>query len=154
MDKDKALRDHLIALLRGGQAFETLDEAVKEFSKDERAIIPPGAVHSAWQILEHMRLALEDIVEFSDNQTGDYKEKSWPDDYWPERPLGDWAQTVKGIKSELARMEKLVKDSKRDLYEKFPWGEGQTLLREAMLAAEHQAYHIGELVELKRWLIA
>ena len=154
MENEKALRDHLIALLDGGQAYESFEEVVKEFSKSERGVIPAGAEHSAWQIVDHLVRALEDILEFSDNASGKYKEKNWPADYWSKKALGDWAKTVKDYKAARSAMKKLVRDRKRDLFQPFPWGEGQTLLREALLAADHQAYHIGQLVELKRWIDA
>jgi hypothetical protein len=154
MDQDKSLRRNLIALLKGGLAFDTPEEVIKEFKPSERGVIPPGAEHSAWQILDHMVQSLVDIVEFSDNAEGKYREKEWPAGYWSKKALGDWAKSVKDLKAARKRMGALIKDPKRNLHEEFPWGDGQTLLRETLVAAEHLAYHIGELVELKRWIAA
>jgi hypothetical protein len=154
MDQDKSLRAHLVALLNGGQAYETFEDAIKEFKPEDRGVIPAGAEHSAWQIVDHMVRALVDIIEFSENESGEYKERDWPADYWADEPLGDWAATIKEFHAARTRMEKLISDPKNDLHRVFPWGDGQTLLREAMLAADHHGYHIGQLVELKRWLDA
>ena len=154
MDDNANLRQHAVALLRGGQAYELLADVLKDFSIKQRGAIPKGAQHSPWQILDHMVRTLEDILEFSDNANGKYKAKNWPKDYWSKKPLGDWSASVRAYKAAMKRMESLVKDKKRNLFEPFPWGDGQTLMREALLAADHQAYHIGELVMLKRWLDA
>lgn len=154
MENDKALRQHLIDLLRGGQAYEKFEDVAAEFSAKERGRIPNGAEHSAWQIVDHMIRALDDIVEFSDNAKGRYREKDWPADYWAKERLGDWDASIKTYQKSRRKMEALIKDEKRNLFAAFPWGNGQTLLREALLAADHQAYHTGELVELKRWLAA
>ena len=153
-ESDKQLRKHLIELLRGGSAYDKFDDIVRAFSAQERGIIPKGAEHSAWLILDHLVRAFEDINDFSDNADGSYKEKNWPKDYWAKKPLVDWSKSIKDYKRELKRMETMVKDPKRDLYEPFPWGSGQTLLREALLAADHQSHHLGQLIELKRWIDA
>ncbi len=153
-DNMDGLRKHLIELLGGGQAYDTFEDVVKSFEASERFMVPEGAEHSAWQIIDHMCRALDDILEFSMNEDGSYKEKNWPDEYWSKKAVGNWDETVNAYLASRLRMEKLVKDAKRDLFAVFPWGEGQTLLREALLAADHQAYHVGELVELQRWLNA
>ena len=148
------LRKHLIDLLRGGQAYETFEGVVRGFAKRDQFIVPEGAEHSAWQIIDHMCRALDDIIEFSTNEDGSYKEKDWPDEYWSRNPKGNWSASIKAYQSSLSRMEKLVKDTQCDLFAEFPWGDGQTLLREILLAADHQAYHIGQLVELQRMIRA
>jgi hypothetical protein len=150
MDQTKELREHLAAALKGGLAFDTFENVIKDFKPADRGRIPPGSEHSAWQIVEHLRLSLEDILEFSNNEDGSYKEKDWPAGYWPKESLGNWDATVNEYLQTRVRLEKLVADG--DLYRVFPWGDGQTLLREAILAGNHEAYHVGELVELQRWL--
>jgi len=148
------LRKHLLDLLRGGQAYDTFEEVVTGFAKSDHDRIPSGAEHSAWQIVDHMVRALDDIIEFSENEKGTYKEKNWPEDYWSKDARGDWDRSVKDYLASRARLEKLVTNQKRDLFAEFSWGDGHTLMREILLAADHQAYHIGELVELQRWLKA
>ena len=150
MQHEKDLREHVIALLKGGQAYEPFEQVVKEFKSRERGVIPEGAEHSAWQILEHMRFTLEDILEFS--KSASYKEKNWPDDCWPSKTNGDWDKTIDGFQKARNKLISLVKSEKSDLFKPFPWGDGQTLLRESLLAADHQSYHIGELIMLKWWL--
>ncbi|MEA2554566.1 MAG: hypothetical protein QOJ65_2742 [Fimbriimonadaceae bacterium] len=147
-----ALREHLLALLRGGQAYDTFEEIVGEFRPDERFVVPPGGERSAWQIVEHMKIALKDILEFSENEDGSYKQRDWPAEYWPVSPSGDWEGSVQGYLDVRGRMESLMSDESKDLFRVFRWGEGQTLLREALLAADHQAHHLGQLIELKRWV--
>ena len=149
------VREHVLKLLSGGQAYETFDSIVGEFGPSERGIVPNGAEHSAWQIIEHMERALRDILDFTQNERGAYREKDWPADYWPESPLPDpdgWDRTLRSYRADLAEMEALVRNESLDLYKTFPWGNGQTLLREALLAADHAAYHLGQLVQLKRWI--
>ena len=105
---------------------------------------PEHAPHSAWELLEHMRIAQYDILAFSGGAPEPYKELAWPDDYWPPSPApssrDEWARSVAACRRDLAQFLALVQDPERDLYEPFPWGEGQTLLREALLIADHAAY--------------
>ena len=149
-----ALRDHLLELLRGGQAHISFDDAVNAFPLELAGIRPDGAPHSAWELLEHMRIALDDIVGFS--QSADHKSPPWPKGYWPSSPApkdeGEWQQCVRRIRESMAVFEGLLNDPDRDLFRKFPWGEGQTLLREALLIADHNAYHLGQLVLVRRLL--
>ena len=147
-----ALRKHLLDLLRGGQAHMTFDEAVKKFPLARIGERPCQAPHSAWELLEHLRIAQRDILVFS--KSAKYKPMKWPDDYWPSSPAPkrktQWAQSVKAVKADLAAFEKLILDPQRDLCEPFPWGDGQTLLREALLIADHNAWHLGQLAFLRR----
>lgn len=154
MTPDANLREHLIALLEGGSAHITFSEAVKDFPIEHAGVRPDGSPHSAWELLEHIRIAQEDIVVFS--ASSDYVQPAWPDDYWPKSPAprdaGEWASSVKAAEVDLARFIDMLRDEKRDLYEPFPWGDDQTLLREALLIADHNSYHLGQLMLLRRML--
>ena len=149
-----SLRKTLAELLRMKGAHVSLHEAVSDFPPALRGVKPPGAPHTAWQLLEHMRLAQEDILDFSRNPK--YKEKAFPDDYWPtaEAPPSEqaWAKSIKTFQEDLKQMQELVADTKRDLLAKIPHGTGQTLLREALLVADHNAYHLGQLMLLRKIL--
>lgn len=129
-------------------------EAVANFPAELRGVKPPGAPHSAWELLEHMRLAQEDILDFSRNPN--YREKKFPDDYWPatEAPPGEeaWNQSVKKFQSDMQEMQGLIANTKLDLLAKIPHGKGQTLLREGLLVADHNAYHLGQLMFLRKML--
>ena len=152
-----ALRTELSNLLRGGQAYDPFESVVAAFKPNERCEIPAGAEHSPWQILEHMRFSQRDILDFSQNKPGAYPEKVWPDDYWPKDAApkpGEWDSAIKEFQAGIEEFERLMNDPTRDLNAKFPWGSGQTLLREILVAADHAAYHLGQLVELKRWIDA
>lgn len=153
MNRDKVIRDQLTALLRGGQAHDGLDEIVQGFPKALRGK-RPGGVHSAWHLLEHIRIAQRDILDFS--TSSDYEGRNWPDDYWPKTDAPPsskaWDESIAQIRADLAAMQTLVADEGSDLYTPFPWGDGQNLLREAMLVADHNAYHLGQLALLKRLL--
>lgn len=146
------IRKELIAALRGGQAYDTAGQILTEVPKDQRYRCPDGMERSAWQILEHMRLTLEDLYAYSTNFGGQYRELDWPADYWPTSTgsADDWDISLAGLGEAQARMEDLV--SKGDLTKQFPWEPSHCLLREVILAIEHAAYHAGELVELTRRL--
>ena len=148
MDKDKALREHLFELLDGESAHISLERVLRDFPIENinRRI---GDSHTAWQLLEHIRLAQWDILDFSTN--ADYKEMTFPDDYWPrdEGTAESWRKSVEQTLADLQAMRDLVADPKTDLYAKIPHGTGQTILREAMLIADHNAYHLGQLLMLR-----
>jgi hypothetical protein len=155
VDLGKALRKQLQALLDGGEAHATFDEAVKDFPAKLRGVVPKGLPYSAWQILEHIRLAQRDILDFSRNTDGSYKEQKWPDDYWPQsaEPESDeaWEHSIAQIREDRAAFEKLLKSADdAELVAPFAWGAGQSLLREALLLADHDAYHVGELIVVRR----
>jgi hypothetical protein len=153
-NKDQQLREHLVYLLDGGGAHVRFDDVVKDMPEQVRGVKPDGLPHSAWMLLEHLRLAQWDILEFSRNSK--YEARNWPDDYWPkaEAPDNDavWDKSIRQFRKDLKAMEDLVSNSKTDLFARIPWGEGQTILREALLVADHNAYHIGQLVDLRRLL--
>ena len=151
---DTAIRENLIWLLEGGHAHAKFDEVVAGFPSDRAGIRPKGASHSAWEILEHMRIAQNDILRFS--LSADYVSPDWPEGYWPAAAApeleGGWNQSVKDFRKDLSEFISLIRDPARDLHKKFPWGTGQTLLREALLIADHNSYHLGELVVVRRLL--
>ena len=148
------MRDHLLYLLRGGGAHVKFDDAVKGLPVPLRGKRPRGAAHSPWEILEHMRLAQWDILEFS----RDLKHVSpkWPEGYWPKTPAPPnakaWAAAVKSFQTDLESICALVSDESVDLLARIPHGEGQTVLREVLLVADHNAYHLGELITVRRLL--
>lgn len=151
------LREQLKALLDGGQAHATFEQAVKDMPAKLQGVVPDGLPYSAWQLLEHMRLAQRDILNFSRNDDGSYRELKWPDEYWPKNPeppdAHAWQKSVEQVREDRKDFEKLL-DSADDpnLIKPFAWGKGQNLLREAFLIADHEAYHVGELVLLRRLL--
>jgi hypothetical protein len=149
-----ALRQHLLDLLRGGNAHVDFDAAVSNLPSQLRGKKPKGAPYTAWQLLEHLRLAQWDILEFS--RDAKHVSPPWPDGYWPktEAPpsVAAWNNSVRSFRADLKAMAKLVANEKSDLFARIPHGEGQTLLREALLVADHNAYHIGQLVLLRRLL--
>jgi len=150
------LRVQLAALLDGGQAHATFEDAVKDFPVALRDVVPEGLPYSAWQLVEHIRIAQKDILEFSAPPTGGYQEKPWPDAYWPknpEPPTEDaWDRAVAEIEADKKKFRALIEKPGADLARPFRWGNGQNLLREALLIADHNAYHVGELVMLRRLL--
>jgi uncharacterized damage-inducible protein DinB len=152
MDPQKALREHILELLEGKSAHLDLESALKDFPLDKINEHVGDSPHAAWQLLEHIRIAQWDILEFS--RDAKHRSPDWPDGYWPKKDgtKSDWKASVKQVLKDLKAMQALVKDKKDDLYEPFPWGEGQTLLREALLVAVHNSYHLGQLVLLKRML--
>lgn len=151
---DGALREHLINLLGGGHAHVGTDAALKGIPADVRGRVPRGLPYSPWQIVEHLRLAQWDILEFS--RSADHVSPKWPEGYWPEAkaPASEaaWRRSLKLFRADLDAMKALVADPATDLYARIPWGDGQTILREALLVADHNAYHLGELIVLRRLL--
>jgi hypothetical protein len=147
---DGELRKHLLELLAGKSAHIDLESALKDFPLDQINDKPAGSPHSAWQLLEHIRIAQWDIFDFSVNP--DYKEMKWPAEYWPtdEGTSDKWKASVKQTLDDLQAMRDLVADDKTNLFARIPHGSGQTILREAMLVADHNAYHVGQIVLLKR----
>jgi hypothetical protein len=154
MQSDKLLRQHVVKLLKGGDAHADFDAAVKNLPAALRGKTPPGAEHSPWQLLEHLRIAQRDILEFSRNPK--HKSPDWPSGYWPSDPAppdkNAWGESVRAFRSDLKAMCDLVADKKTDLFAPIPHGDGQTILREALLVADHNAYHLGQLVLVRRLL--
>ena len=152
--QDQSLRDHLLELLKAGSAHLGFDEAIDGLPAELRGKKVPSLAHTVWQLVEHLRITQLDILDFSRNP--DYKEIKWPDDYWPETeaPASDeaWEQSIESFRRDLQAMKDLVADPKTDLFAKIPWGSGQTILREAMLVADHNAYHVGQIVTVRQGL--
>lgn len=148
------LRQHLANLLTKAEAHVDLAGTLKDFPRELRGKKPEGSPHTPWQLLEHIRIAQWDILEFSKDAR--HKSPKWPDDYWPktEAPPDDkaWDRSVLQIMADLKAMTNLVSDPKRDLFAPIPHGDGQTLLREALLVADHNAYHLGQLLLVRRIL--
>jgi hypothetical protein len=154
MKKTDPIRQHISNLLIKAEAHVDLREALKNFPREFRGRKPEGCPHTPWQLLEHIRIAQWDILEFS--RSAKHKSPKWPDEYWPktEAPLSDkaWNTSVKQVLADLDAMCKLISDPKRDLTARIPHGDGLTLLREALLVADHNAYHLGQLVLVRRIL--
>lgn len=151
---DDPVRRHVLTLLDGKGAHVGFDGAVADLRPSDRGRRPPGMPHSPWEILEHLRIAQHDIVEFS--RDPGYESPEWPEGYWPETPEppseSAWERSVETFRAGTEAMKTMVADPDADLYTPFPWGDGQTLLREALLVADHNAYHLGELVAVRRML--
>lgn len=154
MKKQRSLPDHLGELLEGGQAHITFDDAVKNWPAKLQGVRPKGAAHSAWEVLEHMRIAQWDILEFTRNPK--HASPEWPAGYWPKTQAPPnakaWSNTIKAFRADLNSMIKLVRNKETDFFTPLPHGTGQTVLREALLLADHNAYHLGELLLLRRLL--
>ena len=151
---EEALRSHLARMLVWGDAHATFEKAVAGLLADLRGVVPEGAAHSAWQLLEHLRLTQRDILEFCRNPA--YQEPRWPDDYWPDSaaPPGDnaWDASISAFLRDRDELVKMAEDPTVDLFGTIPHGTGQTYLRELLLVADHSAHHIGALILLRRLL--
>ena len=154
MNATAALRDQLAALLDWKDAHADFDAAVRDFPKALRGKRPQGLPWSAWQQIEHIRLAQRDILDFCVDSR--YQEKKWPEDYWPKKPAPPselaWTKSIAAIRRDRASFQKLARNPKVDLFARIPHGKGQTYLRELLLTADHTAYHVGEIVTLRRLL--
>jgi hypothetical protein len=150
--QDQLLRDHLLYLLRGGGAHASFDDAMGDWPVQLVGVKVANFPHTAWMLLEHMRLAQWDLLEFSRNSK--HVSPKWPEGYWPvsEAPPNEkiWTASMAAFREDLRAMERLVGDRKLDLCARIPWGDGQTVLREALLVADHNAYHLGQLVMLRK----
>ena len=151
-DRDDSVRSHVLYLLRGGGAHLSFDDFVDSFRADLCSRQVEGLPYTPWQVLEHMRLAQWDILEFS--RDPNHVSPEFPKGYWPSpNDLGTpalWQKTIDQFRNDLQQMEALVEDQSTDLYAKIPHGDGQTILREALLIADHNAYHLGVLTVMAR----
>jgi hypothetical protein len=155
-DRDASLREHLLKLLTAEQAHVNFDSAIKNLPVELRGTRPKGADHSPWELLEHLRIAQWDILDFSCNPN--YKALEWPAGYWPATAAPPdekaWNKSVRAFRRDLKAFCALISDPATDVYARIPHGDGQTILREAMLIADHNAYHVGQLVLVKKMLTA
>lgn len=154
MRDDAALRKHLVELLQGGHAHATFDQAFANLPAKLRGATVPNCPFTPWRLLEHMRITQWDILEFSRNPK--HTSPEWPRGYWPAQDAppdaAAWDRSLGTIREDLATMQELVKDPATDLFAPIPGGDGQTILREAMLMADHNAYHVGQVILLRRLL--
>jgi DinB superfamily len=153
-DSPKVLRDQLVELLGSSHAHVNCDAAVRDLPPELRGKKARGAEHTAWELVEHMRIAQWDILEFSRNPK--HVSPAWPDGYWPQTPAppddAAWDKSIRRFRADSKAIQKLVANPAGDLFTPFAHGDGQTLLREALLVADHNAYHVGQLVLLRRLL--
>lgn len=152
MDSDKIIREQLLSLLKGGNAHIRLEDVAKGFPKSFMNANVPNVPYTCWHLIEHMRIAQHDILDFIENPN--YEEMDWPDDYWP--PKGktatskEWQKSIDMFNNDSRKLQAIIKNPKTNLYAKIPHGTGQNIARETMLVADHNAYHLGELVLMKR----
>ena len=153
-NSDQALREHVVYLLKGGSAHVHFRDAIEGFPEAKRGAFIAELPHTGWQLLEHARIAQWDILEFSRNAK--HVSPGFPEGYWPKTPVppdaAAWDKSVEAFQRDLEEMITLVKNPKTNLYTKIPHGDGQTILREALLLADHNSYHLGQLVDLRRAL--
>lgn len=156
MSHDQILRKELCSLLDGGKAHATFEEAIADLPRKLRHRRADKLPHTAWELLEHIRIAQYDILDYSCNPH--YKAPKWPDEYWPDPDKAPddaaWQRSVQQVRADLSAMKALVNDPSRDPCAAFPWAEGANLLREAMLVADHNAYHVAQLITVRRALDA
>ena len=154
MQQDRALREHLVRLLSARQAHATWEDVVADIPPEHRGTTLQGAPYTPWQLLEHLRIAQRDILEFS--RDPEHVSPEFPEGLWPEtaEPPDEaaWKTSVDRFRTDLEAMVELVREPSTDLVTPLPHGTGQTVLREAMLVADHNAYHLGQLVLLRRML--
>ena len=152
--KDKPLRDQLVELLTGGNAHVDWKTAFARIPPKLRGVRPPGAGHSIWELLEHMRIAQWDILEFSRDPK--HVSPDWPAGYWPKTQAPEnakaWDESVKSFARDLAAMKKLIANPRTNLFARIPHGTGQSILREALLVADHNAYHLGQVLTVRQLL--
>ena len=153
-DHEQVLRQHLLELLAGGGAHAKFEDAIKDLPAKLRGAKPDKFPHTPWMLLEHLRIAQWDILEFSRNKN--HESPKWPQGYWPKTEVppdaAAWVKSIKEFLRDRKTMEDLVSNPKTDLFAKIPWGNGQTILREALLVPDHNAYHLAQIVDVRRLL--
>jgi hypothetical protein len=151
---DQELRRHVRKLLASGDSHATNHEALDNFPEPLRGKKSPGIDHTAWEMLEHIRIAQADILDFCIDPF--YKEQVWPDDYWPDSEApphgGAWTESCLQFFADLKALDDVISDPDQDLFARITWGKGQTLLREALLVADHNSYHVGQIILLRKAL--
>jgi hypothetical protein len=151
---DEKLREHLIELLQGGHAHPDFETAIANLPVEKQGLRPPGLPHTPWRLLEHMRIAQWDILRFSidpHHVSPDFPTGYWPEGDAPPNPTA-WDRSVAAFRADLKSMMALVSDPENNLFAPIPHGQGQTILREALLVADHNSYHVGQLVTVRRML--
>lgn len=154
MRTHSSLRSHLAKSLRWDSAHLSFDDVITGIPTEFYGAVPERMPYSLWQLLEHMRIAQHDILEFCTNPR--YRQPSWPDEYWPDEAAPpdarSWADAVVSFRNDLKAMISLVENEEIDLLQPIPHGEGQTIVREALLLADHNSYHLGQMVTVRRLL--
>lgn len=154
MSPDQFLREHLKELLTWRSAHTEFERVVKNVPPDARGACPSSTPYSLWQLLEHIRLSQQDILDFCTNP--EYSSPQWPDDFWPPDPKPaareDWQQSIDTYRRDRQSLVDIVQDGSIDLLGAIPHGEGQTYFREIVLVADHTSYHLGQMVVLRRHL--
>jgi hypothetical protein len=152
MSADDVIREQLLALLRGGNSHMSFDQAVADFPKEAINRKPPNVPYTPWQLLEHMRIAQWDVLEFIRNP--DHESPAWPDEYWPARGLqadgGRWEGIIADFNADLRALQGLIQDPDTDLTAPIPHAKDYTVFREILVVADHNAYHIGEFAILRQ----
>jgi hypothetical protein len=152
--EEEKLRKHLLELLSGGEAHADWKASFRGVPRKLRGVRPSGFPHSLWELLEHMRIAQWDILEFS--RDAGHVSPDWPSGYWPASPeptnVTAWDKSLKAFARDLEAIKKLVANRKTDLFAKIPHGSGQTILREALLVVDHNSYHLGQIVTVRKLL--
>jgi len=153
-DPHRSLRDHLVELLEGGHAHVTWEDAIAEWPLALRGAKPSGQPFTPWRLLEHIRISQWDILEFT--KSARHVSPQWPAGYWPATDAppdaATWDKSVAQVERDLRAMQRLVRHAGTDLFAPIPHGTGQTVLREALVLADHNSYHLGQLVLLRRLL--
>ncbi len=154
MEAQKPIRKLLLDQLKGRTAHVDFGQAVQGLTYKQAGIKVEGVPHTVWELIEHIRIAQDDILEFCKNP--DYEEMNWPEDYWPAKssPTSkkEFEQSIQSVRDGIEAMRNLIRDPENQLQTPFPHGDGQTLFREAMLIVDHNAYHIGQIVLIRRLL--
>ncbi|MGI8745238.1 MAG: DinB family protein [Bryobacteraceae bacterium] len=154
MRNDKSLREHLLYLLKNDGAHADFEAAIKDLPQALRGQRPQGTAHSPWEVLEHLRITQSDILEFM--RDAKHVSPEFPVGYWPttQAPPDDqaWHQSAEAFRRDMADIVELIGKESTDLFAEIPHGEGKTILREVLLVADHNAYHLGELIVLRRLL--
>jgi uncharacterized damage-inducible protein DinB len=153
LDSEQAARSWLIRLLDGREAYMPFDEAIKGLPVSARGIIPEGMPHSIWQLVRHMQWAKHDILAYA--QDSFVESPPWPSGYWPENPEpteSEWREALAAIDEDQSTLKYLINNSEESIFTPFENGSEHTLFRQAMLVAEHQAYHTGQVIQLRRLL--
>jgi uncharacterized damage-inducible protein DinB len=153
-DSEATVRKALLEFLQGKSAHASLEDTLADFPPALAGKRPDGMPHTAWQLVEHMRITLRDLLDFCTNS--EYEALEWPKEYWPEQdaPSSEaaWKESVRALREDLKGFEDLARNPKTNLYAPIPWGDGQTVLREILLAGDHTSYHTGQLILVRRAL--